>query len=91
MPASDAQAALSVLDGAEGLDAVVMLGTGMPTLQPILENPRVAGAPVLSCMLATAWRSVLAITGEAPNRANLLAWIDQPEWAGRLHDRRGAR
>jgi maleate cis-trans isomerase len=89
MPASSARAALDELDGVEGLDAVVMLGTGMPTLQPILEKPWVESAPVLSCMLATAWRSVLAITGEAPNRANLLAWIDQPEWAARLRGRVG--
>ncbi len=90
MPASDARAALDGLEGDTGLDAVVMLGTGMPTLQPILERPRAAGVPVLSCMLATGWRSVLAISGEQPNRANLLAWIDAPEWAqrlrGRLHD-----
>ena len=87
MPAADARAALEKLDGAPGIDAVVMLGTGMPTLQPILEKPRAAGAPVLSCMLATAWRSVLAITGEPPSRANLLAWIDRPEWAARLRAR----
>lgn len=91
MPASDARAALNGLDDAERLDAVVMLGTGMPTLRPILEVPRVGDAPVLSCMLATAWRSVLAITGEAPTRANLLAWINQPEWAVRLYDQLGAR
>ncbi len=92
MPAADARAALDSLDDAAEpdapmFDAVVMLGTGMPTLQPILERPRVGGAPVLSCMLATAWRSVLAIGGEAPSRANLLAWIDHPEWAARLTGR----
>jgi hypothetical protein len=38
-------------------------------------------------MLATAWRSVLAIAGEAPSRDNLMAWIDHPEWAGRLRAR----
>ena len=87
MPAADAHAALATLGDADGLEAVVMLGTGMPTLQPILEMPRVAGAPVLSCMLATAWRVVLSMSGEAPSRDNLLAWIDQPEWATRLRDR----
>src|SRR5438270_893745 len=59
MPAADARAALDSLDATEGVEAVVMLGTGMPTLGPILGKPRAGGAPVLSCMLATAWRSVL--------------------------------
>jgi maleate isomerase len=58
-----------------------MLGTGMPTLAPILQKPRAGGAPVLSCMLATAWRSVLAISREPPTAESLLAWIDNPFWA----------
>ena len=85
MPAATARAALESLDGEAGLDAVVMLGTGMPTLQPILDKPRAGGAPVFSCMLATAWRSLLALEGGVPGRDNLLAWIDDPAWAGRLH------
>lgn len=84
MAASDAATALATLDGATGLDAVVMLGTGMPTLRPIRDRPRAGGAPVLSCMLATAWLSALALSGETPAKANLLAWIDDPEWARRL-------
>ena len=89
MAAQDAQTALAALESESALDAVVMLGTGMPTLEPILLAPRVAGAPVLSCMLATAWRSVLALEGLLPDRTNLLAWIQQPEWANRLRDRLG--
>ena len=89
MPAADARAALAGLESTADLDAVVMLGTGMPTLQPILQMPRVGTAPVLSCMLATAWRSVQAITGAVPDRDSLLAWIDRPEWAARLQDRLG--
>jgi maleate cis-trans isomerase len=90
MAAQDANAALAGLEDEAGLDAVVMLGTGMPTLEPILQSPMVAGAPVLSCMLATAWRSVLALDGTLPDRTNLLAWIQQPEWAHRLRGRLGA-
>ena len=82
-----AGAALEALEGERGLEAVVMLGTGMPTLQPILERPRVGGAPVISCMLATAWRTVLALDGGAPDATGLLAWIERPEWAGRLQAR----
>jgi maleate cis-trans isomerase len=90
MPASDARAALDRLDTALGVDAVVMLGTGMPTLQPILQQPIAAGAPVLSCMLATAWRAVSEITGAAPTRSSLMSWIEHPEWAGRLQAQLGA-
>lgn len=87
MAASDAQAALASLHDEPNLDAVIMLGTGMPTLEPIWQTPRIAKAPVLSCMLATAWRAAMAITGETPDKSNLLTWIDQPEWAPRLHNR----
>ena len=89
MAAGDARRALDGLDGVAGLDAVAMLGTGMPTLGPILSKPRAGGAPVLSCMLATAWRTVLALDGAAPGRENLLAWIDDPEWQGRYRERTG--
>ena len=89
MVAGDARRALDGIDGMAGLDAVAMLGTGMPTLGPILGKPRAGGAPVLSCMLATAWRTVLALDGTAPGRDNLLAWIDTPEWQGRYRERTG--
>jgi maleate cis-trans isomerase len=89
MAAQDAHAALAGLEGEAGLDAVVMLGTGMPTLEPILRSPMVAGAPVLSCMLATAWRTVCAVGGQAPDGPSLLAWIRDPEWGPRLGDRLG--
>jgi len=50
-----AAGARRALDGVAGLDAVVMLGTGMPTLGPILGKPRTAGAPVLSWIEAPEW------------------------------------
>jgi len=84
MAADDAQTALATLEDEPNLDAVVMLGTGMPTLQPILTTPEIAGAPVFSCMLATAWRTVLAVDRLPPSRENLVAWINTPEWAPRL-------
>lgn len=89
LPASSARDALDALDGdpTPNFDAVVLLGTGMPTLQPILEKSRASGVPVLSCMLATAWRSVCMLDGVSPASANLLAWIETPEWARRLHPR----
>jgi len=37
-----------------------LLGTGMPTLGPILGAGAEAGVPILSSMSALAWRSLLA-------------------------------
>lgn len=87
MRATDAGQALDRLAG-ERLDAVVMLGTGMPTLGPILARPRVGTAPVLSCMLALAWRSVVALDPDAPERDLLADWIDRPHWRARALERR---
>lgn len=74
------------LDGLKdsGLDAIVMLGTGLPTLAPIARLADWDGPPVLSCMLALVWRSVLAAGAETPNRAGLMNWINGRHWATRV-------
>lgn len=90
MDGDGAHAALMALDP-EGLDAVAMLGTGMPTLAPILRTPFHGGAPVLSCMLALAWRSVCALDGVAPSREALLAWVRGDGWGPRHLARMAAR
>jgi maleate isomerase len=82
LPSGSAQRALDEIDATD-LDAIVMLGTGMPTLAPILARPFVGRAPVLSCMLATAWRGVGALQGRAPARDDLLAWIRGETWGGK--------
>ena len=90
MSAATAEEALAAMP-AEGLDAVVMLGTGMPTLAPILAHPHRGRAPVLSCMLALAWRSVTALEGRAPDAASLEGWIGGAGgWDGRYAARMGA-
>ena len=83
LPASGAMAALDTLTDSD-LDAIVMLGTGMPTLQPISERPRIGRAPVMSCMLCLAWRAVMAIDRETPSAATLLDWIAGAAWRPRL-------
>jgi maleate isomerase len=82
MNAEGAHATLMALDPA-GLDAIAMLGTGMPTLAPILRTPFHGGVPVLSCMLALAWRSACALDGAAPSRENLLPWVNGEGWGAR--------
>ncbi len=82
MSGEGAHATLMALDPA-GLDAIAMLGTGMPTLAPIARTPFHGGVPVLSCMLALAWRSVCALDGAEPTRDNLLGWVRGEGWAAR--------
>jgi maleate isomerase len=67
------------------IDAIVMLGTGMPTLRPILDCAGWNGPPVTSCMLSLAWRSMLHVKDEAPTTKNMLDWSSGSEWRERLH------
>ncbi|WP_170979138.1 aspartate/glutamate racemase family protein [Roseomonas sp. HF4] len=88
MSAGSAAEALAGMEGA-GVEAIVMLGTGMPTLGPILDRPAVDGAPVISCMTALGWRSVLALRREAPAGEGLRRWIAGEGWRARFAARMG--
>jgi maleate isomerase len=57
LTAARAEDALAAID-LDGVDAVVMLGTGMPTLGPILSRANASPVPILSSMSALAWRSL---------------------------------
>ena len=82
----EALKALDELPANAGFEAVLMLGTGMPTLEPIRRRPYVHGAPVISCMLATAWRTTRALDKGALTRESALAWIENPKWGARLDE-----
>ena len=69
------------------LDAIVMLGTGMPTLEPILDRPEVGGAPVMSCMLCLGWASIDAVRGRQADADALRAFIRAEGWGERLRAR----
>ncbi|MDB5531810.1 MAG: Asp/Glu racemase [Hyphomicrobiales bacterium] len=82
------------LDGLDSLedkpfDAVVMLGTGMPTLQPILDRPQVRGAPVMSCMLCLGWAAAQTVMGGEMSAESLRAWIAGTHWRARLEAHQG--
>ena len=66
------------------LDAIVMLGTGMPTLAPIAGAAHWDGPPLMSCMLCLAWRTIQAIKGTPPTRDNVMKWIQCVGWSERL-------
>src|SRR5262249_3085478 len=86
IPAANAEQGLDQL-ATKRLDAIVMLGTGMPTLEPILHRPSVGGAPVMSCMLCLAWASIDAVRKQSPSREALLDFIAAKEWGVRLRQR----
>jgi maleate cis-trans isomerase len=83
---SAASAAARTLED-KPLDAIVMLGTGMPTLQPIAETIGWRGAPVMSCNLCLAWRLVEALEKRSPQRATLEPWLRGDGWVTQLKTR----
>lgn len=88
--AETASDALAGLTGA-GVEAVVLMGTGMPTLRTLLQTPYLGRAPVLSCMLALGWRAVTAADGRSPSADDLRRWIQGDEWRSRFESRYGRR
>lgn len=82
LSAAQAGGVLDELGSLTGVDAVVMLGTGMPTLEPLLRANRGAkGVPVLSCMLCLAWKAVELVS---PGRHSVQSWLEGAHWAHRL-------
>ena len=69
----------------KNLDAIVMLGTGMPTLSPLVRLSDWNGPPVTSCMLSLAWRTVLYVSDTQPNADNLQDWLSGNEWRDRMN------
>lgn len=72
---SDAAArALDTLGGTDA-EAVVLLGTGLPTLRPILARPFLGRAPVMSSNLCLTWRMAESAGGRPASADTLLDWI----------------
>lgn len=83
LSASECEAGLLQLADA-ALDAVVLLGTGMPTLGSILRHPRAGNAIVLSSMLCLGWATIDAALRQTPDRDALLRFVRGDEWGARL-------
>lgn len=73
-------------------DAVVILGTGMPTLATIsrYRAETRASTPLLSCMLCLGWKSAIMLGASSNDLQTLLAWSRGDEWSSRLSQRLGA-
>ena len=84
--AVDSDSVIVALDQLQdlSLDAIVLLGTGMPSLQSILKVPNIGGAPVLSCTLALAWRCFSAVEGVELSSDSLRDWIVGTHWGTRF-------
>jgi maleate isomerase len=83
LPSGSAQRALDEIDATD-LDAIVMLGTGMPTLAPIARTPFKGRTPVLSCMFCIVWLSLALAAGRKPDADDLLAWVRGDWWRERM-------
>ena len=82
LSAAQAGGILEELGSLKGVDAVVMLGTGMPTLAPMLNANRAGqGVPVLSCMFCLAWKAVELVK---PGDYSLQSWLQGDHWGPRL-------
>lgn len=69
--------------GTSSADAVLMLGTGMPTLKTLWLHRDRAGPPWLSSMLALMWQSIAAIPTTSPEQSDLQTWLTAGHWAQR--------
>ncbi|MDO9525814.1 MAG: aspartate/glutamate racemase family protein, partial [Gemmobacter sp.] len=67
-------------------DAVVLLGTGLPTLPTLDAAPYVTdrAVPVLSSNLCLAWRMVMAATDSPLTAQSLHDWLSGAHWAHKL-------
>jgi maleate isomerase len=65
-------------------DAVLMLGTGMPTLGSLAAAIDWNGPPVLSSNFCLAWRTVVSLDRGPTHAATLTSWIKGDDWLRRL-------
>ncbi|MGJ8556803.1 MAG: maleate cis-trans isomerase family protein [Sulfitobacter geojensis] len=65
-------------------DAIVMLGTGMPTLLPLIARAGWNGPVPISCNLALAWACVEPQRGRSLDASTLAVWISAEEWGPRF-------
>jgi len=86
---TDAATGIAAIEALDKVDAILLLGTGMPTLSAIATHAEQSDLPVLSCMSALGWRSVLAVAGTPPEFANLTPWLTGEAWRARLAERTG--
>ncbi|MGB7184616.1 MAG: hypothetical protein WA888_11565 [Burkholderiaceae bacterium] len=83
MNSSDGDQAMASLD-TSGVDAIVILGTGMPTLATLVRLHQRFACPVLSCMLCLGWRTACALDPTQGDAAHLRQWATGSHWSAQL-------
>ncbi len=73
-----------------GVDAIVMLGTGLPTLGALLGAAGAGRPPAMSCNLALAWACVEPIERHGRSAGSLLRWLGGADWRARFEARHAA-
>lgn len=68
-----------------GADAILMLGTGMATLRPLLIGHREGLPPAISCNLALAWACAQRKSWHQLGDGGVADWIDTATWAQRAN------
>lgn len=68
-------------------DAVVLLGTGLPTLRCLLEAPQILQKPVISCNMALAWCCANAVYPAPDAQQSMLSWLGGASWKQRYLER----
>lgn len=84
--ASAVRAALDEVS--DGVDAVVLLGTGLSTLGVVLDAADGRAVPVLSSMLCLGWLSIARATGTPADLSSLTHWRSGASWLAGLEARR---
>lgn len=80
----DAVAALGTLDLA-GVDAVLVTGTGMPSLGAIAWHTARSGVPILSSNFCLAWYAARRLAGAPLDAESFRGWLDpRAAWRARL-------
>jgi maleate cis-trans isomerase len=70
---------------ASGADAVLMLGTGMATLRPVLAGRDQGLIPAVSCNIALMWAAAQARRWDDLSGEDLAAWLRGDHWEARLN------
>lgn len=65
-------------------DAILMLGTGMATLQPLAQGHAEGLKPAISCNLALAWAACQKQPWDALQEGDLRNWMAGTHWTARL-------
>jgi maleate cis-trans isomerase len=68
-------------------DAILFLGTGLPTLSGLLEAPQIISRPVISCNLALTWCCANVPNPALDPKKSLLAWMEGAHWKQRFFER----